>query len=97
MWSPHFVLEAWRELRYSLGSSHSECFCTLPLILLVALASLAIGFWIGCIFTALALSPRLRTFVHQLVRFCLFAATELVPPGGERQMGVRERLREYRA
>ena len=46
---------------------------------------------------ALVLSPRLRSFLHHLVRFCLFAATDLVPPVGERQLATRDRLREYRA
>ena len=97
MWSPHFILEAWRELRYSFGGSHSECWCSVASLLLVALSFLAIGFWIGGTVTALVLSPRLRSFLHHLVRFCLFAATDLVPPVGERQLATRDRLREYRA
>ena len=97
MWSPHFILEAWRELRYSFGGSHSECWCSVASLLLVALIFLAIGFWIGGTVTALVLSPRPRSFLHHLVRFCLFAATDLVPPVGERQLATRDRLREYRA
>ena len=97
MWSPHLIFEAWRELRYSFGPSHNDCLCSVPLLILVSLTGVVIGFWAGCICTSLVLSPRLRVFLHQLVRFCLFAATDLVPQGEGRPLEVRERLRAYRA
>ena len=97
MWPPHLLFEAWRELRFTFWPSHSDCICTVPLLVLLSLTGVVIGFWIGCFCTSLLLSPRLRLFLHQLIRFCLFAATDLVPPGEGRPLAVRERLREYRA
>ena len=97
MWSPHVLLEFFRELRYSFGASDTHCLCSSSTLALATIFGLVIGFWIGGIASALLLSPGLRVLLVQVLRLVVGCIGGQVHRDQAPCPDPRGRLREYRA
>ena len=98
MWSPHVLLEFFRELRYSFGGAPDlHCLCYTSSLLLVLIFGLVIGFWIGSLVASLVLSPGLRALLVQVLRLAVVCISGPVHRDQVVRPDPRGRLREYRA